>query len=128
MSLFDMGSDVALGIDYCVTDNPWWCGLTWGFVAVPLIIGICVLVPYFLYTTLCLWCQESDSRKECLDLQKDFPQLLTYLKVIEICLESGPQLLLQLYIIAVTTEDPSAITGTLSTKKIIPLVHIKFTF
>ena len=39
LTVFDISSDIALGIDYCSTDNPWWCGLTWTFIAVPLLLG-----------------------------------------------------------------------------------------
>ena len=30
-----------------MTDNPWWCGLTWGFIAVLALLGPCGLFVCF---------------------------------------------------------------------------------
>ena len=92
LSIADVASDIILAVDYCVTDNPWWCGLTWAFVAVPLILAPFVLFGCF--------CREQDKQ----DHWKIW-------KGIEICFESGPQLLLQLYIMAITDLGPTAVSG-----------------
>ena len=36
LTIADIVSDIVLAVDYCVTDNPWWCGLTWTFIAGPM--------------------------------------------------------------------------------------------
>ena len=89
----DIISDIVLAVDYCVTDNPWWCGLTWTFIAVPGLIGLLVL---------CVCFRGNEQNK---------PKLWKIWKSIEICFESGPQLLLQLYIMAITDLDPKATSG-----------------
>ena len=90
-TVVDMVTDVVLAVDYCATDNPWWCGLTWAFIAVPLIT-----IPIFLYWS---W---NDTDK--LGVYK-------FWKGVEICFEAGPQLLLQLYIMARSDLDPTAVSG-----------------
>ena len=92
LSVADVVSDIVLAVDYCVTDNPWWCGLTWSFVTVPLIFAPICLIACF--------CAEEDKRKQW-----------KIWKSLEICFESGPQLLLQLYIMAITDLDPTAVSG-----------------
>ena len=34
----DMASDMALALDYWVTNNPWWCELTSAFIVVPTLL------------------------------------------------------------------------------------------
>ena len=96
MTVADMVSDIVLAVDYCVTDNPWWCGLTWTFISIPLIVGIIILFLYKLFDANANW------RK--INTWKVW-------KSIEICFESAPQLLLQLYILARTNLDPMATSG-----------------
>ena len=91
---FDIVSDIILAVDYCVTDNPWWCGLTWAFIVGPILGGIGVLV---------LYCQNELSGTESWKLWK----------AIELSLEAGPQLLLQLYILAISQKKPTSISGRL---------------
>ena len=97
LTVLDIVTDVTLAIDYCVTDNPWWYGLTWGFIAIPLITGPCFLCACYIDI-------DDDSKKEKSLLWKAW-------KSIEICFESGPQLLLQLYILALTDVSPTATSG-----------------
>ena len=40
LAIFDILSDIFLAMDYCLTDNPWWCVLTWTFFAVPALLGL----------------------------------------------------------------------------------------
>ena len=83
----DIISDVVLAVDYCVTDNPYWCGLTWTFIAVPILMFFIIF--FFL----------SAKRRS---------SQLKYWKCTEICFESGPQLILQLYILALLDQDPTS--------------------
>ena len=83
----DIISDVVLAVDYCVTDNPWWCGLTWTFIAVPIIMF------FFIF----LFFSASQSAAQ-----------LKLWKYTEICFESGPQLMIQLYILALLDQDPAS--------------------
>ena len=91
---FDIVSDFILAVDYCVTDNPWWCGLTWAFIVGPLLGGIGVLV---------LYCRD------------DFNRATSWKgwKALELSLEAGPQLLLQLYILALAQMEPTSISGNI---------------
>ena len=99
LTIADIVSDVVLAVDYCVTDNPWWCGLTWAFVAIPVLTGMLLL-----YACLC----DADRAN------RNKPKLWKVWKGIEICFESGPQLLLQLYIMAITDLDPTATSGKIN--------------
>ena len=96
LTLADVGSDVALAIDYCTTDNPWWCGLTWTFIAAPIV------------TFPIVFCCFDDGTQ----LNSEVPSRMKFWKCVEICFESGPQLILQLYILALQDQDPSSTTGS----------------
>ena len=76
----DIISDIILAVDYCVTDNPWWCGLTWAFIAGPIIMFLIIFIFF----------RNSERSSK-----------LKHWKCTEICFESGPRLILQLYILAV---------------------------
>ena len=95
LTIADMVSDVALAVDYCVTDNPWWCGLTWAFIAVPALLGLYLLSAFVTCSASC----EGTSKE------------WRIWKGIEISLESSPRLVLQLYIISQSDVDPSVISG-----------------
>ena len=94
LTVADIVSDIILAVDYCVTDNPWWCGLTWTFIVVPVLAGI----PY-----LCI-CAFSNGDEKW--------QISKSWKITETCFEAAPQLLLQLYIIALSQKTPSSTSGT----------------
>ena len=36
LTVADIVSDLVLAVDYCVTDNPLWCGLTWALIPLDL--------------------------------------------------------------------------------------------
>ena len=93
LTVTDMVSDIVLAVDYCVTDNPWWCGLTWTFIAVPVLAGI----PY-----LCI-CAFSNGDEKW--------QISESWKITETCFEAAPQLLLQLYIVVLSQKTPSSTSG-----------------
>ena len=96
LTIFDVTSDVLLAVDYYVTDNPWWCGLTAAFIALPLITGT-VFLGVYCY----LLPSEKLSGKSVWNVWKG----------IEICFESGPQVILQLYILALEDLDPRSFRG-----------------
>ena len=91
LTVADIVSDIVLAVDYCMTDNPRWCGLTLTFIAVPALAGI----PY-----LCV-CAFSNGDEKW--------QISRSWKITETCFEPAPQLLLQMYIIAL--KDPSSTSG-----------------
>ena len=93
LTVADMVSDIVLPLNYCVTDNPWWCGLTWTFIAVPVLAGI----PY-----LCVRAFSDGDEKW---------QISKSWKITETCFEAAQQLLLQMYIIALSGKDPSSTSG-----------------
>ena len=91
LTVVDIISDVTLAVDYCVADNPWWCGLTWAFIAVPIITFFIIFIFF----------------------KSDRSSRLKHWKCTEICFESGPQLILQLYILALMDQDHASSTGKL---------------
>ena len=86
LTIVDVTSDFILAVDYCVTDNPWWCGLTWTFMAGPIFSFFFIFIGH-----------RSDETKT----------KLIFWKATEICFESGPELILQLYILTLLDQDPS---------------------
>ena len=93
LTVADVVSDVVLAVDYCVTDNPCWCGLTWTFIVVPVLAGI----PYL---GICAFSNGDEKW-----------QISRSWKITETCFEAAPQLLLQLYIIALSQKTPSSTSG-----------------
>ena len=92
VTIVDTVSDVVLAVDYCVTDNPWWCGLTWTFIVLHLLTFLIILIIGY---------QTSMARQV----------MWKFWKCTEICFESGPQLILQLYILEQSERDSTTISG-----------------
>ena len=105
VTIVDTVNDVVLAVDYCVTDNPWWCGLTWTFIVLPLLTFLIILVIGY---------QTSMGRQV----------MWKFWKCTEICFESGPQLILQLYILEESERDSTTISG----KVIINISHSSIFF
>ena len=98
---FDIVSDIMLAIDYCMVDTQ-WCLLTWAFIAGPFLTLFIISCTYFC----------SDVFKDKSDNGTKNPtHAWIYWKATEVCLEAGPQLVLQLYIIALSEQDPTSMTG-----------------
>ena len=110
LAVFDMVSDFILAVDYCVMDNPWWCGLTWAFIAVPGVLGLLLVCAYVCVS------DDGDDHVTKSVMWKSW-------KGIEICFESGPQMILQLYIITLTEKDPSVTSGDIEVSKV--LMYLK---
>ena len=89
-AVVDVVSDVALAVDYCVTDNLIWCRLTWGFITLPFVVAIIFVIPAVRQTENI---KTFDERVETFQLWK----------IIQVCFESGPQVLLQVYITSRST-------------------------
>ena len=97
LTAVDIISDIMLAIDYCVVDVQ-WCGLTWAFIAGSLLsFGIIIL--FYLIS-------KSNSIE-------GLPGVWMYWKATEVCFEAGPQLVLQLYITALTDQDISSSQGNM---------------
>ena len=94
LTVADVVSDIVLAADYCESDNRWYCGLTWTFVAL-LILTFFIVVP------------SSASSNNT-----DRSSIWTFWKTTETTFESGPQLVLQLYIMASSAQDPTPSSGT----------------
>ena len=90
----DIVTDIVLGVDYCVAGNKWRCGLTWAFIALPVPLSIAVLLT-------------SDEERKTFHGRV---KLIKIMKGIEVCFESGPQLLLQLYIFFLSKRSTSGKT------------------
>ena len=104
LTAVDIISDVILAVDYCATDNPWWCGLTWTFIAAPIVA----------FPIIFCCCSETGGGRD--DIRT--PSKLKFWKCTEICFESGPQLILQLYILALQDQNTSSAVGTLPVLKV----------
>ena len=87
------GVDIVSDIMLVIVDAE-WCALTWAFIAGPFLTFIIIIL------TFCLS-----------GLFESAAQALTYWKATEVCLEAGPQLVLQLYIIALSEQNPTSETG-----------------
>ncbi len=95
---FDMGSDLLLAVNYASTGkDDWWFGLTLTFFIVPILLLLLII----LMTG---------------DNMKNFKELFPYWKQFECTVESGPQLILQLYIMCLpnieTTGNQNAESNT----------------
>ena len=95
LTVADIVSDLVLAVDYCVTDNPLWCGLTWAFITLPVLLGLFLLSAYGIGIACC----------------EDTYDKWRVWKGIRLCLESGPELILQPYIISQSDVDPSVISS-----------------
>ncbi len=96
LTLFDVISDLVLAVDYFINGDRWWGGLTLAFFILPFISGVFLL---------------------CLGIAKLCRNAEAYIhigwiiwKVSECICEAGPQLILQLYIMALPAE-PSLSDG-----------------
>ena len=95
LAIFDMISDLLLAVDYYKTgQDQWWFGLTLTFFLLPVVV-LALIGLVMLY--------EKNLQPEALKAWKTF----------ECMAESGPQLILQLYIMALP--DANIVTGTKET-------------
>ena len=95
LAVADLVSDIILAVNYGVNGHKWWCGLTWAFIVVPIVVGIVLIIRAFL------------------DYKKGKPRdgsTWRLWKGVEICFESGPQMLLQLYIISLAESRGTAMS------------------
>ena len=93
----DFVSDVTLAVDYCAVDTE-WCVQTLMFVGASVLAGLIIIVCY------------------CCDAFSEDSRAWRYWAAAEICLESGPQLVLQLYILALYEQDTESSPGNLYRK------------
>ena len=92
LTVADIVSDIVLAADYCVTDNPWWCGLTWTFVFTPMLGLISIMyMNIFAY--------------------RDAKWKWTIWKIVQTSFQSAPQLLLQLHVIVSSLKNLSSPSG-----------------
>ena len=82
LTVADIVSDIILA----VTDNPWWCGLTWTFIALPVL----AVIPF--------WCVSIFYRV-------DEKWKWSFWKIAQTNFETAPQLFLQLYIMALSDRN-----------------------
>ena len=92
LTVLDIVSDIVLALDYCVTDNPWWCGLTWTFIFIPML----AIIPLMYMNTFAY---------------RDEKWKWTVWRIVQISFETDPQLLLQLHIIVSSRKNPSPTSG-----------------
>ena len=92
LTVADIVSDIVLAVDYCVSDNPWWCGLTWTFIFIPML----AIIPLMYMNTFAY---------------RDAKWKWTIWKIVQTCFESAPQLLLQLHIFVSSLKNLSSPLG-----------------
>ena len=91
LTIFDMGSDILLAVNYANTGkDDWWFALPLLFFLVPFI--------FLLLMTFLAWIADDDFKGS---FKNGFP----YWKQFECTFESGPQLILQLYIMSFPNMD-----------------------
>ncbi len=91
LTLFDMGSDLLLAVNYASTGkDDWWFGLTLTFFLIPVLLLLLIIV--------------GTGRDRDME---GFKELFPYWKQFECTAESGPQLILQLYIMSLPTILPT---------------------
>ncbi len=107
LTLFDVVSDLVLAVNYFRNGNYWWGGLTLAFFSVPFIIGV-ILVCDEICKRGCKSCLDRTDLDDELDQIRNeevFFRWILWKGVAECVLESGPQLILQLYIMALPAES-----------------------
>ena len=103
LTIYDMVSDIILAADYASTgedDHDWWFALTLTFFLLP-------LLPLFLLLllTFVIYVAEGCSLQKIKDTNEAMAKFFHLWKQFECVAESGPQLILQLYILAVSSMD-----------------------
>ncbi len=104
LTLFDVVSDVVLTVTYFINGDYLYGGLTLLFFIKPFILGMCLSIGYVMDTC---------DTQSCLDIEKgEEENVFWYMnwlsfKIWECIWEAGPQLILQLYIMALPTGPPS---------------------
>ena len=99
LTCVDISTAIILAIDYTVVNSE-WSALTWAFIAGPFFTFVIITLTYFYFS----------SKKEN-EIFEDVSNVWIYWKATELCLECGPQILLQLYIIALSEHDPTSSAG-----------------
>ncbi len=101
LTIFDMVSDIILAVDYANTgEDDWWFALTLTFFLLPIIPLV-----FLLLLTLAIYIDDGCSFSSIKDTNKDVAKYFHLWKQFECVAESGPQLILQLYILAVSSMD-----------------------
>lgn len=100
LTIPDIVTDIMLAIDYCSNGETQWCLLTFVFISPPLLL-------LFVLSVSCCWlCVEKQLNGDnLLETGKFFKAW----KAFEAVVESGPQLVLQLYIVTLPPNDPAPV-------------------
>ena len=104
LTIFDMVSDIILAADYANTgEDDWWFALTLTFFVLP-------LIPLFflLLLTVLEYIGHGCSLSNMNQINKEVAKYFHIWKQFECVAESGPQLILQLYILAISSMDENA--------------------
>ena len=115
LTCVDISSAIMLAIDYSVADSK-WSALTWAFIAGPFFTFLIIALTYFYFN---IKNQKSESEQYAnKKMIFEHPwHAWIYWKATELCLESGPQLILQLYIIALSEQNTTSSAGKVAPQK-----------
>ncbi len=102
LTLFDVISDVVLAVNYFINGHYWYGGLTLFFFIKPFILGLCLSIGYIYDSYFAHGCMH----KGVID-DKYWHMHWLIFKAWEGLWEAGPQLILQLYIMALPADSPS---------------------
>ncbi len=101
LTLFDTISDLILAVNYHINGHKWWGVLTLIFFTQPFILGV------IWFTRIAFGMVWISMRKKGWKRRRSIYKLWLYWKAFECIMEAGPQLILQLYIMALPAESGS---------------------
>ncbi len=106
LTLFDVISDLVLAANYFKNDDFGWGALTLAFFILPFVVGIFIII---VVSAKMLSCCGQENFEGAVDVYYGY---WIFWKILEVIVEAGPQLILQLYIMALPSNPSVALNMT----------------